>query len=113
MFKRLLLSMFLVSAVPAHAAETQFACQTEESANKIGATVVDDLVQGNEMAKALVMLGACAYFDEKIFVYVVHRGATFGTDFKVTVVGLSSKIGEVPEMWGLIPSDQLRDEDTI
>jgi hypothetical protein len=113
MFKRLLLSIFLASAVPAHAAETQFACQTEESANKIGATIAEGLEKGDEMAKALVMLGACTFFDEKVSVYVVHRGATFGTGFKVTVVGLSSKMGEIPKMWGLIPTEQLHDDGTI
>jgi hypothetical protein len=112
MFKRLLLSAFLMSVVPAHAAETQFACQTEESANKLGATMVEDLEKGGEMAVALVKLGECTYFDEKNTVYVVHRGATFGTVFKVTVVGLSFKTGETRKMWGLIPTDQL-DDDTI
>lgn len=107
MFKRLLLPIFLASAVPAHAAETQFACQTEESANKLGASVGHNLVEGDQMARALVTQGACTFFDQKVPVYVVHRGATFGTDFKVTVVGLSSKAGETPEMWGLMPTAQL------
>jgi hypothetical protein len=113
MFKRLLLSVFLVSAVPAHAAETHFACQTEESANKIGATIVENVEKGGEMAEAMVMLGECTYFDEKDTVYVVHRGATFGKVLKVTVVGLSHKTGEIPEMWGLILTDQLDDDGTI
>lgn len=107
MFKRLLLPIFLASTVSAHATETQFACQTEESANKIGAVIAQDLVKGDQMVDTLVMQGACSYFGDKLAVYVVHRGATFGTNFKVTVVGLSSKMGETPEMWGLIPTEEL------
>ena len=107
MFKRLLLPIFLASSVSAHATETQFACQTEDSANKLGAIIAQDPVRGDQMADTLVMQGACSYFGEKVSVYVVHRGATFVTDFKVTVVGLSSKMVETPEMWGVIPTKEL------
>ena len=83
------------------------------SLNTIGATIVENVEKGGEMAEAMVMLGECTYFDVKDTVYIVHRGASFGKILRVTVVGLSHKTGEIPEMWGLILNDQLDDEGTI
>ena len=113
MFKPLLLLVFLAPAINAQPVETQFACKTEESAKKIGASFVVGLEEGDQVADSLVMTGACRYFGQKIYAYVVHRGPTFGTEFKVTVVGLSSRIGQNPEMWAVMPTDQLRDDGTI
>ena len=116
MYKRLLLSTFslcLAFGSPARAETTQFVCSAEDSANAIGAAVVESQERADEMAQPLVMLGECQVLDEKMFVYIVHRGATFGTTFKVTVVGLSSKMGGFPVMWSLMPTDELPVDDTI
>jgi hypothetical protein len=101
-------------AGPAHAEETQFVCQSEESANSIGSALVESQERADEMAQPLLMLGECKYLDEKMFVYVVHRGSTYGDGLnKVTVVGLSKKMGEFPAMWGIIATDDLHGDGTI
>lgn len=113
MLKPLVLLAVLAPAITTEPVETQFACKTEESAKQIGASFVAGLQEGDQVTDSLVMTGACSYFRQKIYAYVVHRGPTFGTEFKVTVVGLSSRIGRNPEMWAVIPTDQLRDDGTI
>jgi hypothetical protein len=116
MFKRLLfssLSLCLAASVPARAEETQFVCHSEESADVIGAAIVESHERVDEVARVLLAMGVCEYLDKKIFVYVVHRGTTFGTGSKVTVVGLSRKMDELPDMWGLIPTDELPSDGTI
>jgi hypothetical protein len=116
MFKQLLFSTFslcLAAAVPVRAEETQFICRTEQSANTIAAAIAESRERADEKVQPLLKIGACEYLDEKIFVYVVRRGTTFGTRYKVTVVGLSRKMGEFPDMWGLIRSDELRGDGTI
>jgi hypothetical protein len=116
MFKRLLfssLSLCLAASVPARAEETQFVCHSEESADVIGAAIVESQETMDQVARRLLEMGVCEYLNEKIFVYVVHRGTTFGTGAKVTVVGLSRNMGRVSDMWGLIPTDELSSDGTI
>ena len=117
MFKWLWLSAFafcfIAVAIAAHADTVRFYCNSEESANMVGAAVVEGQDEAMELARPLLMVGECTYLSEKMFVYVVHRGATFGTTSKVTVVGLSRKLGEWPDMWGFLPTDELRGDGTI
>jgi hypothetical protein len=116
MFKRLLfssLSLCLAASVPARAEETQFVCHSEESADVIGAAIVESRERADEVARGLLDMGVCEYLDERIVVYVVRRGTTFGTGSKVTVVGLSRNMDELPDMWGLIPTDELPSDGTI
>lgn len=102
MFKQFLFLAFLAAAATAVPVETQFACQTE-SANKLGASPE----KSDEVADSLMLLGVCKCFDKNTYAYVVHRGPTSGSDVKVTVVGKN------PEMWGVIPTAQLRGDRTI
>jgi hypothetical protein len=101
------------AAVPARADNVSFICRSEEAANAIGAALAEGQERAREVAYPLLQMGACEYLDEKIFVYVVHRGGTYGDTYKLTVVGLSQKMGEFPNMWGLKPADDLPDDDTI
>jgi hypothetical protein len=116
-FKRLCLSAIVIGwtviAAEARADTVRFVCKSEESANTIG----EALAEGEEMARQAIhpflMFGECEYLDDKMFVYVVHRGTTYGTTSKITVVGLSQKMGEFPKMWSLVPTDDLRGDGTI
>ena len=102
-----------VIAAEARADTVRFVCKSEESANTIG----EALAEGEEMVRQVIhpflMFGECEYLDEKRFVYVVHRGTTYGTTLKITVVGLSHKMGEFPEMWSLVPTHDLHGDGTI
>ena len=116
MFKRSLLPAFglcLAFAVSAHAETTQFVCKSEDAANAIGAALVESADRAEEVAQPLLMLGECHVLDEKMFVYVVHRGATYGNESKFIVVGFSEKMGEFPNMWGLMSTDELQGDGTI
>jgi hypothetical protein len=116
MFKRPLLlafSLCLPSAAPALAEKIQFICHSEESADAIASAAVKTHTRSEAIAQRRLMMGKCWFLDKKVFVYVVRRGTTFGTTFKVTVVGLSQKMGEFPVMWSLMPSDELYDDGTI
>ncbi len=116
MFKRILLPAFglcLAFAVPARAETTQFICKSEDAANAIGAALVESTDKAGEVVEPLLALGACHYLDEKMFVYVVHRGTTYGNEIKFLVVGLSQKMGEFPDMWGLMSTEELKGDGTI
>ena len=116
MFKRILLPAFglcLAFAVPAHAETTQFVCKSEDAVNAIGAALLESADRANEIAEPLLTLGECHYLDEKMFVYVVHRGITYGGESKFMVVGFSQKMGEFPDMWGLMSPDELQGDGTI
>jgi hypothetical protein len=116
MFKRILLPAFglcLAFAIPARAETTQFICKSEDAADAIGAALLESADKANEVAEPLLELGECHYLDEKKFVYVVHRGTTYGDESKFMVVGLSEKIGEFPDMWGLISTNELQGDGTI
>ena len=117
MFKRLCLAAIAIGwaviAAEARSDTVRFVCKSEESASSVG----EALAEGQEMAREVIhpflMFGECEYLSEKMFVYVVHRGATYGATAKVTVVGLSHKMGEFPEMWSLVPTDDLHGDGTI
>jgi hypothetical protein len=116
MFKRILLPAFglcLAFAIPARAETTQFICQSEDAVNAIGAALLESTDRANEIAEPLLALGECHYLDEKMFVYVVHRGATYGAEAKFLVVGFSQKMGEFPDMWGLMSTEELQGDGTI
>jgi len=115
MFKRLLLPALClcVATVPAHADTTRFICKTEQSANAIGAAVAQGMDKGDEVAHALVMQGECLYLREAISVNIVQRGETYGAAFRVTVVKLSLKPAELPDMWGLVPAEKLHASSSI
>ena len=116
MFKRILLPVFglcLAFAIPARAETTQFICKSEDAANAIGTALLESTDRADEVAQPLLALGECHYLDEKMFVYVVHRGATYGSESKFMVVGFSAKMGEFPNMWGLISTDELQGDGTI
>jgi hypothetical protein len=116
MFKRILLPAFglcLAFAIPARAETTQFVCKSEDAANAIGAALLESTDTANEVAEPLLAMGECHYLDEKMFVYVVHRGTTYGDESKFMVVGFSEKMGEFPDMWGLISTNELQGDGTI
>lgn len=112
MFRALWLAMLLIFpfAGVAHADTITFSCRSEEITNQIA----DALANGGQeaadiVAEPMLALGECQY-TEKLFVYVVHKGATFGEKFKITVVGVSRKIGDFPEMWGMMPTSELTEQ---
>ena len=117
MFKRLCLPAIAIGcaviAAEARSDTVRFVCKTEESASSIGEAVAEDLEMAREVIHPFLMFGECEYLSEKMFAYVVHRGATYGTTSKLTVVGLSHKMGEFPEMWGLVPTAELHGDGTI
>ena len=116
MFKRILLSAFglcLAFAIPARAETTQFICKSEDAANAIGAALVESTDSADEVAEPLLALGECHFLDEKMFVYVVHRGTTYGNESKFIVVGFSQTMGQFSEMWGLISTEELQGDGTI
>jgi hypothetical protein len=107
------LGLCCAAAVPARADNVSFICRSEEAANAIGEALAEGQEKGREVAYPLLQMGVCEYLDEKIFVYIVHRGGTYGSTNRLTVVGLSPKMGEFPDMWGLKPTDELPGDDTI
>ena len=116
MFKRILLpafGLYLAFANPARAETTQFVCKSEDAASAIGAALMEGTDKADQIAAPLLALGECHYLDEKMFVYVVHRGATYGNESKFIVVGFSKKMGEFPNMWGLMSTDELQGDGTI
>ena len=117
MFKQVWLSAFALSyalfATGARAENIRFICKTENSANAIGAAIAEGDARAGEIIEPFMELGECEYLKEKMFAFVVHRGATYGTASKITVVGLSQKMGEFPEMWALMPADELYGDGTI
>jgi hypothetical protein len=106
-------SLSLETVIPAFAEDVQFICQSEASANAIAAAVVKAHKHADEITRQRMMLGKCWFLDKKASVFVVHRGATFGAVFKITVVGLSQKMDELPVMWSLVSTNELHDDGTI
>jgi hypothetical protein len=116
MFKRAFLLAFSLCLEPvtsAFAEDVQFICHSEASANAIAAVVVKAHKRADEVTRERLMLGKCWFLDKKASVFVVHRGATFGAAFKVTVVGLSQKMADLPVMWSLVPTNELHGDGTI
>ncbi len=77
--------------------------------------IADALTTGGQqkadiVAEPYLALGECQYTPEPLFIYIVSKGTTFGDKFKVTVVGISRKIGELPEMWGMIETSTLSEQ---
>lgn len=108
-FRALWVAIFVLAFVPkGHADTINFFCKSEEMTNQIA----DALTKGGQesadiVAEPYLALGECQYVSEPIFVYIVHKGATFGDKFKVTVVGVARKLGDFPEFWGMMPTAEL------
>jgi len=66
-----------------------------------------------QQARRRLMSGKCWALDQKTFAYLAHRGATFGTVVKMTVVGLSQKMGEYPDMWSVMPTTEVQGDGTL
>lgn len=91
--------MFFLTFFPkAHADTVGFACNNVEAINEIADALSRSQHEANETAMPYLALGICRYYDERMFVYVVHVGDTFG---KITVVGVSYKIGTFPDLWAM------------
>lgn len=113
LYRALWLVMFLLFpfAGVAHADTLTFECRSEEMANQIAEALTSGGQQAADIvAEPYLALGECMYFNEPVFVYIVHKGATFGDKFKVTVVGVSHKIGAFPDFYGLIPTSELSEQ---
>jgi hypothetical protein len=49
-----------------------------------------------------------------VFVYIVHRGETFGATLKIAVVGLSRESnGAMPAFFGLMPAAEVHADGSI
>src|SRR6266478_1061631 len=70
----------------AEADTVRFTCQTEESANMVAAALAIGQEEADEVAHPFLVRGLCEYLPDDMFVYVVHRGETFGSTKKITVV---------------------------
>src|SRR6266404_6366372 len=99
-------ALLVLDFVPqgAHAETVQFICRSEAGASQIAQAVAEakgiTSQEVDDITQPLIALGECKYLSEDMFVYVVYTGQTFGTDYKITVLGLANKIGEYPTMWG-------------
>ena len=117
MFRWFWLGMFLLSFVvlvgQARAESVRLICNTEESANTIGAAMTEGTERVKAILRPFLQLRECQYLGEKMFAYVVHRGTSYGTTSKVIVVGLSKKLGEFPEMWTVMSAAELVGDGTI
>lgn len=98
----------------AHADTVRFTCQSEEAANIVAAALAESQGTADEVAHPFLVRGVCEYLDDNLFVYIVHRGETFGTAPKITVVGLSRESnGAMPEFYGLMPTEELHADNSI
>jgi hypothetical protein len=98
----------------ARAERIGFTCHSEESANMIASAAAQGQEKADAAAHPFLMIGECEYLSDGMFVYIVHRGETFGTAVKITVVGVSRQSnGAMPEFFGLIPTEELHGDDSI
>jgi hypothetical protein len=92
----------------------RFTCQTEESANIVAAALAISQEKADKVAHPFLERGECEYLPDDIFVYIVHRGETFGTALKITVVGLSRESnGAMPAFFGLMPTEEAHADSSI
>ncbi len=104
-FLALMALMFVLTFWPkAHADTVGFACKNEEAINEIAESLNQSQHEADETAEPYIALGICQYFDERLFIYVVHVGTTYG---KITVVGVSDKQGTFPTMWSMKESKDI------
>lgn len=105
-FRALWVVIVVLAFVPHARADTiSFYCRNEEATNQIAEALANEgQFAADAVAKPFMALRVCGYFDEPLFVYITHKGSTFG---EVTVVGVSRKIGEFPEWWGMLPSKDI------
>ena len=98
----------------AHADTVHFTCRSEESANMVAAALAIGQEEADAVAHPFLVMGECEYLEDEMFVYIVHRGETFGSTKKITVVGLSRESnGDMPAFFGLVPTQQLHADDSI
>lgn len=109
----LVVFLLLLFGGVAHAETVKFMCRTEEAANQIAEAISMKPETVDEVTDPLIALGECKYLPEEMFVYVVQTGQTFGTTFRITVLGLAHKIGEFPDMWGLKATDTHHEDGSI
>jgi hypothetical protein len=98
----------------ARADTVRFTCQSEEAANTVAAALAIGQEEADETAHPFLVMGVCEYLPDDMFVYIVHRGETFGSTEKITVVGLSRESnGAMPAFFGLMPTQELHPDDSI
>ena len=98
----------------AQADTVRFTCQTEESANIIAEALATSQEKADEVAHPFLVMGECEYLQDDMFVYIVHRGETFGTTLKITVVGLSRESnGAMSAFFGLMPAEEVHADGSI
>lgn len=108
MYRWLWLAMFVLLLFGgvryAHADSFSFFCSSESVADQIGEALSHGTAEADEVAEPFLAIHECWYSNDPVFQYVVHQGSTFGT---ITVVGLSHKSGDFPELWGLMSSKEV------
>lgn len=108
--------MLILAFVPqgAHAASVQFTCETEDAANRAAQAIVENNDASLNTARPFLSSGECFYSEDKIFVYIVKKGETFGTDHKITVLGLNkTENGGMPTIWAIIPAEEILADGSI